>query len=95
VAVVRRGTDGPDWQLAQKAVVSELHRSCGPGIRLRLYEVCRGPRKKPVAIGAYDESVQCSTVRAGSTTTRPPAQLRGKTYLLVEESMMRSQTDEI
>lgn len=58
VVVGQKGTDAQDWRLAKAAVVSGREQAFYLGDRLRLYEVCRGPSSQPVAIGAYDGSVE-------------------------------------
>lgn len=52
VVVGPKGIDAQDWQLAQEAVVSAARRPFDLGSRLRLSEVCRGPRSQRVAIVA-------------------------------------------
>lgn len=55
MVVDRKGIGAPGWQLAQAEEVPEMQRPCDLGVRLRLCELCRDPRRRPVAIVDCDE----------------------------------------
>ena len=53
----QKGIGAPGWRLAQAEEVPETQQPCDLEVRRRLCELCRDPRRRPVAIVDYDESV--------------------------------------
>ena len=58
MAVVgQKDIGAPGWQLAQAEAVPEMQQPCDLELLLRPCGLCRDPRRQPVAIVGYDESV--------------------------------------